>query len=379
MVAGPIKVVQMLPELNAGGVERGTVELGAYLAARQDTSIVVSDGGRLVTALTQHGSRHISWPVGKKSPVTFWYVMKLRQLLTRERVDILHVRSRLPAWIGFMAWKSLSKKSRPVFITTFHGFYSINPYSAVMTKGECVIAISQQIAQHIMDVYGVPGEQIVVVHRGVDVNIFNPESVTENRIRQLKQQWKIHHNTTPIIMLPGRLAAWKGHEVFIDSLSRITDLPWLALCVGDTSENLSFTNRLKKRIAEKQLEDRIYFTDHCEDMPAAYMLADVVVSAASTEPEAFGRVSVEAQAMGKAMIATAHGGSLETVIDGETGLLVKPRDTEDLATALRKILQNPSLGDKLGQNGRQRVLEKFTTQTMCRETVSLYHRLLRER
>ena len=175
------------------------------------------------------------------------------------------------------------------------------------------------------------------------------------------------------------MSAWKGHEVFIDSLSRITDLPWIALCVGDARENLSLANRLKTRIVENQLEDRVYFTGHCSDMPAAYMLADIVVSAASTEPEAFGRVTVEAQAMGKTIVATAHGGSLETVIDRETGVLVKPRDAEALATALRETLQNPSLRDKLGQKGRQWVLENFTTHTMCRKTVSLYHRLLRER
>ena len=369
----------MLPELNAGGVERGTLELGEYLAARHHTSMVISAGGRLVPSLTQNGSRHIAWQVGKKSPATLRYVIYLRRLLVQMQVDILHVRSRLPAWVGYMAWRSLSKRIRPQLVTTFHGFYSINRYSAVMAKGDRVIAISEQIANHIIDVYGIAKERIVVIHRGVDDRIFNPQKVTESRIQRLRQQWQLSNEMSPIIMLPGRLTAWKGQEVFVEALSRITDLPWAALCVGDTQENSSFAKRLRKRIAEKQLESRIHLLGHCDDMPTAYMLADVVVSAASTEPEAFGRVAVEAQAMGKPIIATAHGGSLETVVDGETGRLINPCDVEDLAAVLREILQNPALREKLGRSGREWVLENFTVHAMCRDTVSLYHRLLQER
>jgi glycosyltransferase involved in cell wall biosynthesis len=378
MVARPITVVQMLPELNAGGVERGTLELGAYLTARGHTSIVISAGGRLVPALEQDGSRHISWRVGNKSPVVLTYLIPLRKLLVRQSVDILHVRSRLPAWLGYVVWRSIPKTLRPRFITTFHGFYSVNRYSAIMTKGERVIAISRGIATHIKSVYGVPEGRIVVIYRGIDENRFDPATVSADRIQGIRRQWKVNAATSPVIMLPARITEWKGQDVLIKSLSRLKALPWLAVCVGDTRENPSYTRRLQNLISHEQLENRVRFVGHCEDMPAAYLVADVVVSASSTEPEAFGRVAIEAQAMGKPVIATAHGGSLETVIDGESGRLVKPCDVEDLTSALNEVIQNLPLREKLGRRSRAWVLENFTVQRMCRETVALYLKLLDE-
>ncbi|MBW1698349.1 MAG: glycosyltransferase family 4 protein [Deltaproteobacteria bacterium] len=379
MVAGSIKVVQMLPELNTGGVERGTVEFAAYLAERGHASIVISAGGRLTTVLRRQGSRHISWKVGEKSPVALQYIFRLRKLLMREQVDIVHVRSRLPAWIGYIAWKSLPKTLRPRFVTTFHGFYSVNPYSAVMCKGERVIAISRQVAEHIEAVYGVPRDRIVIIHRGVDENLFNPSAVCNSRVQRIRRQWRLSGPESPVIMLPGRFARWKGQDVFIKSLSLLKTLSWTAVCVGDTQENPSYAKELQRLIAQEQLENRVRLAGFCEDMPAAYAVSDVVVSASSSEPEAFGRIAIEAQAMGKPVIATAHGGSLETVLDGETGWLVKFSDITALAAALKEAIQSASVREKRGKNARRWVVENFTLKRMCDKTLAVYKQLIQQK
>jgi len=376
MVAGPITVVQMLPDLESGGVERGTLELGKYLTANGHQSIVISAGGRMVPQLEKEGSRHISWEIGVKGPACLQYLLPLRRLLVTEKVDILHLRSRLPAWIGYLACKSLPSGQRPHLVTTFHGFYSVNAYSAVMTKGERVIAISNAVAAHIKARYDVAADRIAVIYRGFDEAAFNPETVTAIRMQRLKESWRIKDLKSPLIMLPGRLTHWKGHDVFLKSLARIISSQWLAVCVGDKNENPSHTEQLEKLIAELNLTDRVKFVGHCTDMPAALILADVVVSASSTEPEAFGRIAVEAQAMGKPVIASAHGGSLETVLNRRTGWLVKPRDTVSLAEALREAISDDALRKKLGSEGQKWVQENFTVSKMCRSTLDLYQQIL---
>ncbi|MDP2646168.1 MAG: glycosyltransferase family 4 protein [Desulfobacterales bacterium] len=379
MVAGKITVVQMLPGLHSGGVERGTLELGRYLCEKGHKSIVISAGGGLTCRLENEGSTHVTWPVGEKSPRCLLYILRLRNLLVRERVDILHLRSRLPAWIGFFAWKSLPEKKRPVLITTFHGFYSVNPYSRVMTRGERVIAISKVIARHMEAKYKVSREKIVIIPRGVDEKAFDPDAVSRDRMAAIAGPWKLKKDLGPVILLPGRISRWKGQDVFIQSLALIRDLSWCAFCVGDKTENRSYAARLQKLISESGLKDRVSLPGHCDDMPAALMLADVVVSAASTEPEAFGRIAVEAQAMGKPVVASAHGGSLETVQHGKTGWLVKPDDPHSMAGALREAISNEKLRFRFGSAGQRWVRENFTTRKMCRRTLDLYLELVTDK
>lgn len=370
----------MLPELESGGVERGTLELGAYLTGKGHRSLVVSGGGRLVPQLEKEGSRHIQYRhVGEKSPRCLAYLLPLRKLLVRENVDILHMRSRLPAWVGYLAWKTLSLSKRPRLVTTFHGFYSINAYSAIMTRGERVIAISNIIAEHIRQNYPVNPEKIEVIHRGFDTETFNPAKVDSHRLATLRNQWMIKSGDPPLIMLPARLSRWKGHDVFIQSLARIKRLPWSAVCVGDLKENPGYAEQLQATILDLGMADRVRFVGHCGDMAAAFLLADVVVSAASTEPEAFGRVAVEAQAMGKPVVATAHGGSLETVVDRKTGWLVMPNDAASMARALQEAVADRERSRKMGEAGLQWVNQRFTTLSMCKKTVALYDRLLHER
>lgn len=373
-VTDKLTVVQMLPDLEGGGVERGTLETGRFLAEKGHTSIVVSAGGRMVPQLEREGSRHITWNVGEKSPRSLFYVRPLRTLMLREKVDVLHLRSRMPAWIGYMAWKSLPPEKRPVLVTTFHGFYSVNSYSAIMTKGQRIIAVSEAIAKHIKDNYGL-ADKVILNYRGVDEELFSPDNVSAERIDSLASRWGVDKEKT-IIMLPGRLTKLKGQHVFIKSLAMISANNFHALLVGDTDDNPGYTNSLLGLIQEFGLQDKVSLVGHCSDMPAALMLADIVVSATSSEPEAFGRITAEAMAMGKPVVATAHGGSLETVVNGETGWLVTPSSSEDMARALNEAMADAEKRKAFGEAGQRRVRKYFTLTTMCEKTLSVYRELL---
>jgi glycosyltransferase involved in cell wall biosynthesis len=371
----PLTVVQMLPDLHSGGVERGTLEIADYLVRQGHRSFVISEGGPLVEELEKKGSRHIRLPVGGKSPVTLTAIWPLRRLMLQEKIDILHLRSRVPAWVGYLAYKSLAPSLRPRLVTTFHGFYSINAYSAIMTRGEKIIAVSNTVAAHINASYGVPNHRIQVIHRGFDENLFTPERIDIARTKALKERWALTDTALPLIMLPGRVSQWKGHDVFIRSLAVIKELPWTAVCVGNFDGKQTFIRELTALIRGFGLEGRIRFVGHCTDMPAAYLLSDIIVSASSTEPEAFGRVAIEAQAMGKPVVATAHGGRMETVLDGKTGWLVAPGDPKRLASALSEAINRPDLRNRYGQAALTWTRNRFTVEKMCQETLSLYKAL----
>lgn len=373
-----ITVLQMLPELEGGGVERGTLELGKYLANHGHRSLVVSAGGRLVHQLEREGSSHIAMKVGVKSPTSLKYILPLRNLMLREGVDVLHLRSRLPAWIGYLAWRSIPRNKRPVLITTFHGFYSINAYSAIMTKGEVVIAVSDSIKQHIAEHYG-KDREVQLIFRGVDAETFNPDSIEPQRLDSLRESWNLTPGK-PVIMLPGRITRLKGQDIFIKSLACLDRRDFEAVLVGDTLENAGYTNELRSIIKKNNLQDCVKLVGHCDDMAAALLLSDMVISATSNTPESFGRVAVEAMAMGKPVIATAHGGSLEIVEDKETGWLVQPADVVSMSRALDAALDmSKDELSRIGLKGQSRVMRKFTTQAMCDQTLSLYRKCLENR
>jgi len=370
-----LTVMQLLPELNSGGIERGTLELGRYLVHHGHTSIVVSGGGRLVVQLEQEGSRHLQMAIGSKSPLALSYIWPLRQEMKKRRVHILHLRSRMPAWIGYLALKSLPRKYRPLLVTTFHGFYSINSYSAIMTKGDGVIAISKSIQQHIAKEYK-RHRDVRLIYRGVDVESFDEGKVDQHRMESLSQAWKIDTGM-PVLMLPGRLTRLKGQDIFLRSLLLVKNTGFQALIVGDTEDNPSYTSELQFFIEQNNLADRVRLVGHCHDMPAAFLLADIVLSTSSSQPEAFGRTTIEAMAMGKPVIATAHGGSLETVVPGLTGWLVQPTDPGELAVAIEEALamKQEQLKER-GENGRRRVAANFTAEAMCEQTLAFYSELL---
>jgi glycosyltransferase involved in cell wall biosynthesis len=377
MVARKIKVVQMLPELNAGGVERGTLELAEFLVANGHTSVVISQGGGMVSQLEREGSTHLRMRyIGEKTPRSLLHWLPLRSYIKRGGIDILHLRSRLPAWVAYLAWKSLPKHQRPYLINTFHGFYSINAYSAVMTKGQRVIAISRAISDHIQSCYHTPASRIEIIYRGVDERQFDPDRIDPARVQRIKAKWNAVHESQPIIVLPGRVTYLKGHDLFLQALNEIRNKQWLAICVGAFDPASTYVRGVFEQVDAMHLSDRVRFVGHETDMPAVYGAADIVVSATSAKAEGFGRVAIEAQSMARPIVASAHGGSLETIEPGKTGHLFEPGDPGALAAALEQLLESPDLRRRYGENGRVWVQKKFTTREMCQKTLDLYCRAL---
>jgi glycosyltransferase involved in cell wall biosynthesis len=380
MVSKKLNIVQILPELDEGGVEGETLDLAVYLAKKGHRSIVISAGGRLVKQLEEAGGIHIDFPyIGEKSIRCLRYVDILRRFFLQENIDVIHLRSRLPAWVAYAAWRLLPVDKRPGLVTTFHGFYSVNAYSTIMTKGEKVVAVSQVITDHIHQNYNISPCKIELIHGGFDADVFDPIHVDRGRIQALRKQWRIPEDGTPVIMLPGRLTFWKGQDVFIDSLARIKDTSFVAVCVGDTEDNPSFTKKLLEKINRNGLEGKVKLVGHCTDMPAALLVADLVVSASSSQPEAFGKVAIEAMAMGKPVVATRHGGSLETITHNKTGWLVEPSDPADMAAVIKRVVNDSALLQEVGREGQEWVREHFTARRMCEKTVALYEKLIREK
>ena len=236
MVARKLTIIQIVPEMDEGGVEGETLDFAVYLANQGHRSIVISGGGRLVRQLEEGGVEHILWKnIGDKNLRCLKYIPKLRKFLVDEGVDVLHLRSRLPAWVGYLAWKMIDNSTRPALVTSFHGFYSVNSYSTIMTKGERVIAVSNVIKKHIIGNYNLDSTKIELIHGGYQEEIFDPERIEVTRSNMLRQRWKIDGSRL-VIMLPGRLTTWKGQDVFIEALAQIKDLSFVAICVGDTED-----------------------------------------------------------------------------------------------------------------------------------------------
>jgi glycosyltransferase involved in cell wall biosynthesis len=371
-------VLQVLPALGvAGGVERGTVDVAKALVAAGWRAVVASEGGPLVRELERAGATHVTLPLASKNPfVMRKNIGRLRTLIAQETIDIVHARSRAPAWSAAAA----AKKEGVHFITTFHGFYSEGSsakrlYNAVMTRGERVIAISDFIADHIVETYGTDPAKIRVIHRGVDINQFDPARVSEDRIANLVGQWRLPEERH-IVLLPGRLSTWKGQEVLIKALARLRRRDVFAILVGIGGGSAELRAEIEGAIVRGGLEDSVRLIDECRDMPAAYLVADVVVTP-STRPEAFGRTVTEAQAMGRPVIAADHGGARETIVPGLTGRLVPPIDPDALATAIAEVIAlDGEAREKLGRQSMDHVRRYFTNEAMCAATLRVYEELL---
>ena len=371
-------VLQVLPSLaGGGGVERGTLDISRALDAAGWRSLIVSgdEADRERTAAA--GAHHAALPVARRNPMQApAAIRRLARLIDEEGVDLVHARSRWPAWLAYYAAR---RAARP-FVTTFHGTYSTawsgkRRYNAVMTRGARVIAISAFIARHIAATYAVDPGRIRTIPRGVDLSAFDPENVGPERIAALRNAWRVPDGR-PIVMLPGRMTGWKGHLTLVDALARI-DEGVCCLFVGSVDvRRENYRARVERRIAALGTTHTVRLTGPCGDMPAAYMLADVVVSP-SLRPEAFGRVPAEAEAMGRRVIASAHGGALETVLDGETGWLVPPGDSAALADALREALgASAARCERMAAAGQAHVRRNFTLEGMCSATLDVYRELL---
>ena len=373
-----VTVLQVLPALGAGGgVERGTVEIARAIVEAGGRSLVASAGGIMVHELTRARAEHFPLPVDSKNPLVMRAnVGRLERLIAEQSVDIVHARSRAPAWSAWYA----ARRAGAHFITTFHGTYSAgNPlkrrYNAIMTRGERVIAISSFIAGHIRQIYGVPAARIRVIPRGVDLERFDPARVSAERVAQLAGQWRLGDGL-PVIMLPGRLTRWKGQTVFLEAVARLGRKDIRCVLVGSDQGRADYRRELEDIISRHDLGTVVRLVDHCPDMPAAYMLTDVVVSA-STDPEAFGRVVPEAQALGRPVIASDHGGARETIIEGETGWLTPPGDAEALAATLARVLAiGAEARQALAGRAIQHVRQNFSKDVMCDRTLDVYNEVL---
>lgn len=370
-------VLQVLPTLVGGGVERGTVDVAKALAQAGWGSFVASAGGPMVREITRAGGVHIELPLDTKNPFKMRRnVERLEQVIAEHDIDIVHARSRAPAWSA----EAAARRAGVHFVTTFHGTYGhrFGPkrfYNAVMTRGERVIAISDFIARHLAEVYKVDPARIRTIHRGVDVARFNPDNVTQERMIDLATRWQLPDDRK-IILFPARFSDWKGHELAIEGVARLGRRDVLCVMVGADTGSQEYLARLSDLAARRGAADLIRFVDYCRDMPAAYMLSDVVLSAA-TKPEAFGRVLAEALAMGRPVAGPAHGGALEIVDDGRTGWLYRPGNSESMAAALHAALGLDSAARlRLAGEAMRVMRERFTVERMCADTLAVYEEVL---
>ena len=371
-------VLQVLPRLGGGGgVERGTLDISRALAGAGWRSIIASGDETDQAAAAKAGACHAALPVAHGNPVQApGAIRRLARLIAEEEVDLVHARSRWPAWLSYGAAR---RAGRP-FVTTFHGSYSTNwpgkrRYNAIMTRGDRVIAVSAFIARHIVETYAVEPGRIRTIPRGVDLSAFDPARVEDGRIAALRDAWRLPTGR-PVVMLPGRLTALKGHLALLDALARV-ETSVCCVLVGDSDPgHAGYRARIEQRIEALGSAHTVLQAGPCLDMPAAYMLADLVISP-SLRPEAFGRVPAEAQAMGRPVIAFAHGGALETVRDGETGWLLPPGDTGALANAIREALRaSPAERARMAAAGQAHVRRNFRLEGMCSATLDVYRELL---
>lgn len=372
-------VMQVLPSMHMGGVERGTVEVAKAIIDKGWHAIVVSAGGPMENDLRRIGAEHITLSIDTKrlSKMFSKNVKKLENIIKEKNVDIVHARSRAPAWSA----KKAAKRQGVPFVTTFHGTYGLGyfelkkHYNKIMAGGDLVIAISNFISDHIKQHYKTPVEKIRLVHRGVDTEIFSPAKVSAERIMRMIKKLRIPEDKH-IVMLPGRLTRWKGQKILIEAMARLERENVICLLVGSSQGRKEYCKELERLAKKRGIENLIYIVEDCDDIAAAYMLADIVVSA-SINPEAFGRVSIEGQAMGRIVIASNHGGSKETIIDGHTGYLVAPNDAVALNNAIVKAL---NLNSKDRQDMSSRAIDNasknFSKDTMCKKVLDVYEEML---
>lgn len=373
-------VMQIIPALGTGGAEQGCIDVAAELVRSGAKSIVVSHGGHRIPEILRGGSIHVDLPVHSKNPFVMWRnIARLRKLIREHDVDIVHARSRAPAW---SAWKAV-ENTRARFMTTCHAPFNISGdvkkfYNSSIARGERVIAISNYVREYLLKNYEIEDRNIRLVHRGVAIEKFHPNAVAPTHLIKLSKDWRLPDGCT-IVMMPARVTRWKGHLVLVEAMAKLKRDDVFCVMIGDDQGRSEFTAEVETAIQEKGLEGRVRMVGYCGDMPAAYMLANVVVSA-STDPEGFGRVPIEAQAMGRPIVATNHGGAMETILPGETGWLVEPGNAEELAKAIDEALaMTPEQRAYMATHAMMHIAENFTRSRMVDQTMDVYAELLQEK
>lgn len=370
MSSQQLTVLQMLPSLESGGVERGTVEISRALCENGHHSIVVSGGGRMVADIEAMGAQHLCWDIGKKSLLSLMYVFRLRRYLKQNHVDILHARSRLPAWIAYLAWKGMDKKTRPHFVTTVHGLYSVKKYSSIMTRGEVVIAVSETVRDYIRKNYVTGGhQQIELVYRGVDADEF-PYGYTpaDEWLRDWYAEFPCVKGKI-VLTLPGRLTRLKGHRDFIDLVYRLHGQGYNVhglIVGGEDPRRQQYAEELYTKVASMNMENMITFTGLREDIREIYAASDIVFSL-SEKPESFGRTTLEALSMGVPVVGYNHGGVGEILSRLFPQGQVSKGDVTVLAEKVADLLDN---GATVNQQ------REFTLECMSSQTLQLYQTLV---
>lgn len=327
-----MRILQVLPALNSGGVERGTVDFAREIVKLGHESIVLSSGGRMVKDLETAGTRHITLPVHRKSLSSLKMVRPVRRLLEELKPDVVHVRSRIPAWVVWLAWRKMPRATRPRLISTFHGLYSVSFYSAIMAKAERIIAISQTVYDYILENYAVDPARLTLIHRGVDDSVFTPGSPDPVWLEKLVGDYPAIAGKR-IILMPGRLSRWKGQEAFLDMMVKIIAArpDCHGVVVGDADpEKAHYREELKQKAQTLGLAQHVTFVGHRSDILQFYRLADIVCHM-SSKPEPFGRTLTEALACGSKVVAFDRGGATESLSACFPEGLVPPDDLERFA------------------------------------------------
>jgi len=378
------KVLQVIPKLGYGGAETGCFDIAHYLPENNCKSFIVTSGGELLKFVDKKKVKVFRLPVQSKNPLLILLnAIFLIGIIMFNNISIVHARSRAPAWSCLIATKLTGRK----FVTTFHGTYNFKSnlkkiYNSVMTRADLIIAGSNFIFSHIKKNYSKylnDKKKLMVIFRGINVDYFDPTTKLETDEKKLLKKWDIEKDKK-IILLPGRLTSWKGQEVFIEAINLVNiELGYeafYAVILGSDQGRELYKKKLIRLVEQYRLLKQIRFIDHCKDMALAYKVSDIIVSA-STEPEAFGRVAVEAQSMEKPIIASNLGGSNETIIDEKTGFLYEAGNAKALSQKILRILNSgETVLKSIGIEGRKNIIKKFNVEKMCFSTYSEYKRLL---
>ena len=379
-----LKVLQVIPKLGYGGAETGCYDIAHYLPENDCGSFIVTSGGELLKFIDKKKVKIIKLPVHSKNPlIIFINFLALIGIILINNISIVHARSRAPAWSCLLATKITGRK----FVTTFHGTYNFNSkikkfYNSVMVRADLIIAGSNFIFSHIKENYTKyldTKKKLLVIFRGINVDYFDPTTKLYSDEKELLINWQIEKDKK-IILLPGRLTGWKGQEVFLEAVNQVNiELGYeafYAVILGSDQGRESYKKKLIRLTEQYRLINQVRFIDHCKDMALAYKVSDIVVSA-SIEPEAFGRVAVEAQSMEKPIIASNIGGSNETVIDEKTGFLFESNNAKSLSRKILKVLSmDESSLKSIGKEARKNIIQKFNVEKMCFSTYSQYKKIL---
>jgi glycosyltransferase involved in cell wall biosynthesis len=383
-MSSKLKVLQVIPKLGYGGAETGCYDLAHYLAENNCTSYIVTGGGELLKYIDKKKVKLIKLPVHSKNPILMLYnFLAIIFIILFCNISIVHARSRAPAWSCLLATKITRRK----FVTTFHGTYNFKNsikkfYNSVMVRSDLVIAGSNFIFSHIKYNYSKylgKKQKFLVIFRGINVDYFDPSTTLEVAENKLLSSWDVANNKK-LILMPGRLTTWKGQELFIEALNKVNkDLgfeSFVAVILGSAQGRDIYSKKIKRLAEQYRLTSQLKFVEHCKNMPLAYKVSDLVVSA-SIEPEAFGRVAVEAQSMERPIIASDIGGSNETIVNDKTGFLFKSGNSDSLS---KKIVEALNLDEStlklMGSEGRKNIIKKFNVEKMCFSTYLEYKKLL---